>query len=184
MEGVTAMIHVGKELAHGFRTVRKNTIRVAEDIPEEHYGHVPAPGCRTVGQMLVHVALAADMRQEMNGRLRLNTFVGFDFMGLIGRMQAEEAKARTKAEIIELLRTQGEQFAAWLETLTPEFLAETITQGDGKTMQQRYEFISSAKEHEMHHRGQLMLIERQIGVVPHLTREFEERMAAMKAAKA
>lgn len=178
------MIHGGKEMANGFRTVRKNTIRVAEDIPEEHYGHVPAPGCRTVGQMLVHVALAADARQELNGRLRLNTFVDFDFMGMLARMQAEEAKARTKAEIVEMLRTQGEQFAAWLETLTPEFLAETVTQRDGKTVQPRYEFISSAKEHEMHHRGQLMLIQRQIGVVPHLTREFEERMAAMKAAKA
>ena len=178
------MIHGGKEMAHGFRTVRKNTIRVAEDIPEERYGHVAAPGCRSVAQMLVHVALATDMRQELNGRQRLKSFVGYDFMGLIARMQAEEAKERTKAEIIELLRTQGEQFAAWLETLTPEFLAEPVTQGDGKTVQPRYEFISSAKEHEMHHRGQLMLIERQIGVVPHLTREFEERMAAMKAAKA
>jgi uncharacterized damage-inducible protein DinB len=178
------MIHGGKEMANGFRTVRKNTIRVAEDIPEEHYGHVAAQGCRTVGQMLVHVALAADARQELNGRLRLNTLLGFDFMGMLARMQAEEAKARTKAETVELLRTQGEQFANWLDSLTPEFLAEPVTQGDGKTVQPRYEFISSAKEHEMHHRGQLMLIQRQIGVVPHLTREFEERMAATKAAKA
>jgi hypothetical protein len=27
----------GQELAHGFRTVRKNTIQVAEDIPESQY---------------------------------------------------------------------------------------------------------------------------------------------------
>ena len=38
----------GKELASAFRTVRKNTIQVAEDIPEAQYGHVAAPECKTV----------------------------------------------------------------------------------------------------------------------------------------
>lgn len=85
--------------------------------------------------------------------------------------------------MIELLQTQGEEFAAWLETLTPEFLGEMFTDDDGKTQWSRFEFILTAKEHEMHHRGQLMLIERQIGVVPHLTREFQERVAAWKAGK-
>jgi uncharacterized damage-inducible protein DinB len=42
--------------------------------------------------------------------------------------------------------------------------------------------ILGVKEHEMHHRGQLMLIERMVGVVPHLTRAFQERMAAAAAA--
>jgi uncharacterized damage-inducible protein DinB len=36
----------------------------------------------------------------------------------------------------------------------------------------------------MHHRGQLMLIERLLGIVPHLTKQFQERMAQMRAAKA
>ena len=30
--------------------------------------------------------------------------------------------------------------------------------------------ILGVKEHEMHHRGQLMVMERMVGVVPHLTR--------------
>jgi uncharacterized damage-inducible protein DinB len=40
--------------------------------------------------------------------------------------------------------------------------------------------ILSAKEHEMHHRGQLMLMQRMIGIVPHLTRAMQERMAQMQ----
>jgi uncharacterized damage-inducible protein DinB len=40
------------------------------------------------------------------------------------------------------------------------------------------------KEHEMHHRGQLMLVQRMLGKVPHLTRQMQERVAAMKAASA
>jgi uncharacterized damage-inducible protein DinB len=31
----------------------------------------------------------------------------------------------------------------------------------------------------MHHRGQLMLMERMVGVVPHLTRAMQARMASM-----
>jgi len=41
----------------------------------------------------------------------------------------------------------------------------------------RLEMILSVKEHEMHHRGQLMLVERLVGVVPHLTLERQARMA-------
>jgi uncharacterized damage-inducible protein DinB len=42
----------------------------------------------------------------------------------------------------------------------------------------RFEMILSVKEHEMHHRGQLMLIERMVGIVPHLTREMQARIAS------
>jgi hypothetical protein len=35
----------GKQLAEGFRTVRKNTIQVAEDIPEDKYDHVAGRTC-------------------------------------------------------------------------------------------------------------------------------------------
>jgi uncharacterized damage-inducible protein DinB len=43
--------------------------------------------------------------------------------------------------------------------------------------------LIAVKEHEMHHRGQLMLMERMIGIVPHLTRDQQARMAAMQAAQ-
>jgi uncharacterized damage-inducible protein DinB len=177
-------IYGGKELASAFRTVRKNTIQVAEDIPEQHYGHVPASECRSVAHMLTHIAVSPRMWEEIHGKQRVKTLVGFDFPGLADRAKAEEAKPRTKAEILDLLRTQGEQFAAWLETLTPEFLAERVTVADGTTAKTRFEQLLGAKEHEMHHRAQLMLIERQLGIVPHLTRQFQEQMAQMRAAKA
>jgi uncharacterized damage-inducible protein DinB len=173
----------GKELATAFRGVRKNTIQVAEDIPESSYGFVSAPGVRTVAHMLTHLAISTRIWEEVHKK-GLTTLVGFDFFGLIERFNSEEAKHRSKAEIVALLRTEGEQFAAWMETLTPEVLAEMVTEPDGKTAKTRFERLLSAKEHEMHHRAQLMLIERQLGIVPHLTRQFEERVAQMKAAKA
>jgi uncharacterized damage-inducible protein DinB len=173
----------GKELANAFRTVRKNTIQVAEDIPESSYSFVAGPDVRSVARMLSHLAISTRIWEEIHKK-RLTTLVGFDFFGMMDRFNAEETKTRSKAEILDLLRTEGEQFAAWMETLTPEVLAETVTEPDGKTAKTRFERLLSAKEHEMHHRAQLMLIERQLGIVPHLTRQFNERVAQMRAAKA
>jgi len=48
----------------------------------------------------------------------------------------------------------------------------------------RFEMILGVKEHEMHHRAQLMLIERQLGIIPHITRQANERLAQLRAAKA
>ena len=174
----------GKELASAFRTVRKNTIQVAEDIPESKYSFVAAPDIRSVGQMLTHIAIATRLLEEIHKIKRVTTLVGYDFLGVIERFKAEETKPRSKAEILELLRTEGEQFASWMETLTPEFLAETVTEPDGKTAKTRFERFLSVKEHEMHHRAQLMLIERQLGIVPHITRQFNERIAQMRGATA
>ena|SRR6201998_147535 len=174
----------GRELADGFRTVRKNTIQVAEDMPEAQYGHVAAPECKSVGRMLAHIAVSQRFWDDIHRKQRRTTMQGLDFFALSERAEAEESKPRSKAEIVELLRTEGEEFAAWLETLTPEFLAEEVTGGDGKTTKSRLEMLLGAKEHEMHHRAQLMLIERQLGIVPHLTRQRNERIAQMRAAKA
>jgi uncharacterized damage-inducible protein DinB len=134
--------------------------------------------------MLTHIAISQRFWDEIHRKQRRITMQGLDFFALSERAQAEESKPRSKAEIVELLRAEGEEFAAWLETLTPEFLAEMVTEGDGKTAKSRLEMLLGAKEHEMHHRAQIMLIERQLGIVPHLTRQRNERIAQMRAAKA
>ena len=57
----------GKQLADAFRTVRKNTIQVAEDIPEDKYGYRPAPDTMSVAEVLAHVATSpswAEARSE------------------------------------------------------------------------------------------------------------------------
>ena len=45
-----------KDLAEGFRTVRKNTLKVAEEIGEEHYGFRATPETRTVAQTLILIS--------------------------------------------------------------------------------------------------------------------------------
>jgi uncharacterized damage-inducible protein DinB len=175
-----------KEMAASFRTVRANTLKVAEEIPEEKYSFRPAPGCRTVAETLVHIALGPRMAQQLQFEEQRTTLEGFDFFAFMGKLAAEEQTPRTKAQILELLRTEGENFAGKLEGASEAFLGETMTfpQGMVPPSKTRFEMLLGPKEHEMHHRGQLMLVQRMIGIVPHLTRQMEERIAAMKAAAA
>jgi hypothetical protein len=46
-----------------------------------------------------------------------------NFPEVFGGIVAEEAKPRTKAEIVELLKSEGDKFAAFLESLPESFLA-------------------------------------------------------------
>ena len=180
---MTLTIYDGKDFARQFRVVRDNTLQIAQDIPESKYDFIPAPGSRAIGALLTHIAVSPRMWFEVHGKQQVKTLVGFDFARLFSEGKAEEGKSRTKAEILALLRDEGDKFAGWIETLTPEVLAERIPVADGSGTKSRFEQLLGAKEHEMHHRGQLMLIERQLGIVPHLTRQAEERMASEAAAK-
>jgi uncharacterized damage-inducible protein DinB len=172
------------ELAASFRTVRKNTIIVAEDIGEANYGFRVTPDTRTVGQTLVHIARVCELQEQVHGVKHLTTLEGFDFMGFIGPVIADEQTPRTKQQTIALLRESGDRFSTWLDSLSDEFLGERVSMPPGMTppTKSRFEMILGVKEHEMHHRGQLMVMERMLGGVPHLTREFQARMATMAAA--
>jgi uncharacterized damage-inducible protein DinB len=169
------------ELAAAFRTVRKNTIQVAEDIPEDKYDFVAAPGIKSISAQLRHIAYIPVMYYDMHRDRRVSTLQGYDFGAIVGKAEAEEKKPRNKAEIIAVLKDEGERFATWLQSLSPEFLNETFTDPMGQNPRTRFESLLGAKEHEMHHRAQLMLIERMLGIVPHLTRQREERVRQRQA---
>jgi uncharacterized damage-inducible protein DinB len=173
-----------QELAASFRTVRKNTIIIAEDIGDAHYDFRVTPETRTVGQTLVHISRVCELQERIHAD-RLTTLEGFDFMSFIGPIIADEQTPRTKEQIVALLHESGDRFSQWLEGLSDDFLGERVTMPPGMTppSKSRFEMILGVKEHEMHHRGQLMVMQRMIGSVPHLTREFQARMAMAAAAK-
>jgi len=170
----------GKELAESFRTVRNNTLAIAEDIPEDKYNFRPMPDSRSVAELLAHIAISNGFQKQVHQENRLTTLAGFDFPSLMKRLSAEEKMPRTKAQLIELLKTEGESWAKWMEGLDDNFLGEVLNMPPGGTppSRTRFDMILSVKEHEMHHRGQLMMIERMLGIVPHLTRRMQERFAA------
>lgn len=173
----------GKELAAAFRTVRNNTIKIAEEIPENKYDFRAAPDTRSVAQTLVHIALGPSFQLHVHTN-KITDLKAVNFPALLQQLGAEEARPRTKAEIVAFLKSEGDKFASYVESLPDSVLAEPVTMPPGAqpATKSRFEMLLSPKEHEMHHRGQLMMMERMIGLVPHLTRQMQERMAQAQAA--
>jgi uncharacterized damage-inducible protein DinB len=180
------MVYYGaKELARSFRTVRANTIQIAEEIPEDQYGFRPAEGCRSVAETLAHIAVMTRVPQQIHFIEHLSSLAGFDFFGFVGNLRAETQAPRTKAQILDLLRMEGEKYANALEGVLEAFLGEQVEYPEGMEPRKksRFEMLTAAKEHEMHHRGQLMVVERMLGVTPHLTRRMEAVMASARAGR-
>jgi uncharacterized damage-inducible protein DinB len=176
-----------KNLADSFRTVRKNTLTIANEIPEEQYGFKATPDVMSVAEVLAHLAVNPMWQIEVHSK----KIDHLDFAYFTARTQqatAEEQALRTKADIIKALTGNGEKFAAFLESVDEPTLASAVTfpapiQPPSKS---RFEMLLGVKEHEMHHRGQLMLIQRLLGQVPELTRRrqaFRAQSAPAAAAQ-
>jgi uncharacterized damage-inducible protein DinB len=166
-----------RDLARSFRTVRKNTRQIADEIPEEQYSFRAAEGTRTVAELLAHVAAYPGWQHQLHGRDRKTFVAPEDFGAYVADANRFAATLATKAAILAALDTQGESFAAFLESLSDTDLNEVVSfppplEPAGKT---RFEMLLGVKEHEMHHRAQLMLLQRMIGLVPHVTRRRQQR---------
>lgn len=166
------------QLQQAFQTVRKNTIVIAEEIPSEKYDFNAASGVKSVAELLAHIAVSTEWQMDIHSRHV--AFIDFPmFSEHRAKAAAGEQALRTKDEILKALRDRGDAFAAFLGGLSEETLEEKVSfpppvQPESRT---RFEMLLGTKEHEMHHRGQLMLIERLLGIVPHLTRQREAARA-------
>ncbi len=165
-----------KHLAESFRTVRKNTIQVAEDIPEDKYSFKAAPDTMSVGEVLAHLATATHWADLCHFVEKKSDVKMEDFGRWMGEGGAKAKALTGKAQIVAALKADGDKFASCMERMSDEQLGESVALPGGS--KSRFEMLLGVKEHEMHHRAQLFLIERMIGIVPHLTRARQERMAA------
>jgi uncharacterized damage-inducible protein DinB len=75
---------------------------------------------------------------------------------------------RSKAEIVERLRVEGERAGQWVRGLSDDFLAERIHFPGGGSVS-RFEMLLGTKEHELQHRAQLTVLSRLLGIVPRFT---------------
>ena len=168
-----------KELAESFRTVRRNTIQVAEDIPEDKYSYRAAPDTMSVGEMLAHLAVTPHWAQQCFFVEKKTTVAMDDFGRWMGELSAKGKALTSNADIVAALRANGEAFAKQLESMSEAELGQMIAAPNAS--KSAFEMLMGIKEHEMHHRAQLFLIERMVGIVPHLTRARQERMAQQAA---
>src|SRR4030095_17139810 len=116
--------------AHSVRTMRGSTIKIAEEMPEDQYGFAPAPECRTVARTLAHIARATGIQSYVQGN-KISDLAGVNWAEVFKDFASEEAKPRTKDELIAFLRSEGDKFAAFLESLPESFLGEAVKMGAG-----------------------------------------------------
>jgi len=166
-----------KEMADSFRTVRKTTIQVAQDIPDDKYDFRAAESSMTVAEMLAHLASSTHWAEQLHFVEKKAEVSYEDFGRYMAAGKALADKLQTKTDILAALESRGQDFAGRLESMTDAELGEHVSfpppiQPPSKT---RFEMLLSVKEHEMHHRGQLMMMERMLGIVPHLTRARQNR---------
>ena len=83
-------------LADAFRTVRKHTISIAQDIPEDKYTFSAAPDTRSVSQLLIHLAVSPDWQQEVHNQ-HLASLARYDFQGRFRKAAAEEQHRFSRA---------------------------------------------------------------------------------------
>ena len=157
-----------KNLAESWRTVRKNTIQIAEDIPEDQYGFRATVDTMTVSEMLAHLATGTYWAEQAHFVESVDDISVEKFGEWFGEIGKMGVALSDKHAILDSLRTRGEAFAVQLEAMTDPQLEEMVSLPGGS--KSRFEMLLGVKEHEMHHRAQLMLLERMIGIVPHLTR--------------
>ena len=132
---------------------------------------------------MTHIALFSTFQHHIHGN-KIADLSQVNFPELVQKPGAEEAKAAQQGgdrRASEVRRASSSR--SFLEGLSDAFLAERVAMPPGAEPppKSRFEMLLSPKEHEMHHRGQLMMLQRMVGLVPHLTRQMQERIAAAAA---
>ena len=169
--------YTSADLANAFRTVRKNTLQVAQDIPSDKWDYRATPDTRSVADTLSHLAANTHWVHKVHGVDKATSLSGEQFGKYIAEANVYASSLSSRDAILAALEADGKAFSDWLASLDEPTLAERVAfvppiQPSSKT---RFEMLLGVKEHEMHHRGQLMLVERLLGVVPHLTRARQAR---------
>jgi len=129
--------------------------------------------------LLAHLATTPHWAQQCFFEEKKTTVAMEDFGRWMGELGGQAKALTSKAQIIAALKANGEKFASQLESMSEADLAQPITAPNAT--KSAFEMMLGIKEHEMHHRAQLFLLERMVGIVPHLTRARQERQAQMAA---
>ena len=148
-------IYGGKELANAFRTVRKNTIRVAEDIPEDKYDYKPTATQRTFAEQLLHASGA-------------NYF--FTNLAESKPLPAEEdpprSKYKSKADVVAFVKKSFEDGAAVIKSKGDAGMQGMLVDPFENQQVRVFEMAYGLIEHSGEHYGQLVGYYRSAGMVP------------------
>lgn len=159
------------EALESWEDARMGFIAEVENIPEDRFGFRPTPEVRSVRELLVHVLEVAMM---MTGELtREDTdFRRAPWPEMLKEYASDVYEAKTKQQLLALLRSQLDDAAKRFQDAGELHLFQLIKRFDGKKGT-RFAWLQHGIAHEMYHRGQLTLYERQLDIEPALTRKIK-----------
>lgn len=140
------------EFLHYVDRVRARTLRVLRRVPEDEWEWRPAEGAFSFGDLVRHLAAIERWTFAENACRRPSRYPGHG---------PEVAAGHESA--VAYLEAMHAETRAMLEALTPDDLrARCVTPGG--TEIPVWKWLRSMVEHEIHHRGQIYLMLRMLGV--------------------
>jgi uncharacterized damage-inducible protein DinB len=154
---------------------RAGVIAEIENTPDEDLDYRISDEAKTFREIALHIARVGtglvDQILQTDG-----SFMNLFNPDVQAALQARIPDASTKAELIERLKTTGEQNAARVREAGDRLLTEMIQTLGGPST--RLSALWFAVAHEMYHRGQLAIYGRGCGLVPALTQRINALVAS------
>lgn len=147
---------------------REGVIAEAEIIPDDHYDWRPAPGARTVTELIQHIVESGNMASGELTRTD-GDFLRTDYVSMLREYGGDVESVTGKKALLALLRNSFDEGVRAFRAAGEIGALQRIRRFDGKTST-RLAWLWHAVDHESYHRGQLALYNRAMGTTPALTR--------------
>jgi uncharacterized damage-inducible protein DinB len=151
----SASPYVAEIKRYYYEAVKRNLSAMVEKMPQEHFTFTPAPGMRSFGESVAHVADA----QARNCNLA---------SGAGSKTVGAETK-KTKAELVAALKESFTVCDAALAALTDAQAKEMVTMGQSGFQMSKLSIIVSMIAHSNEQHGYMAVYLRLKGIVPPAT---------------
>ncbi len=157
-----------EEAIEAWEDTRNGVIAEVENIPPKQFAYRPTDETRTVAELVVHIL---EVPLMMVGELTRadGDFRRKPYPKLIDEYSSSVQGLTKKPELITALRRTLRDGIASFRVVGELHMLQYITRFDGKPGT-RLAWMHHGIAHEMYHRGQLALYQRQMGITPALTR--------------
>lgn len=159
-----------EEALEAWTDTRQGLVDEVKNIPAKRFDFRPTPEVRSVKEVVVHILEVAMM---MNGELtRTDTnFHRLPWPRLLRLHAAEAYRAKTKGELLALLRSQIKRAERKFLGVGELHMLQLIKRFDGQRGT-RLAWLHHGITHEEYHRGQLTVYQRLMGIEPALTKKI------------
>lgn len=160
-----------EEMLESWRDVRQGIIEEVENIPAGRFDFRPTPDVRSVREQVQHILEVAMMAAGEFTRPDTN-LQRSPWPKLLALYAKPAWKAKTKAQLLKLLRSQMREVERRFRARGELELWQFHRRFDGQQGTKRA-WVEHAIAQEWYHRGQLALYARLMGLVPALTQRIQ-----------